>query len=451
MASLLESLLSKSTTFVPGVSAPRIISANHDVTSINFVAGMTDPGEMIRCGYRPELRRQNGETDSDYAARITPLVALLPENERAVIMNAAINRAALDTSNGKVALMVAGKAAWHKLGVHIESATDSANAINLAGLNWRVVKVPLSYRDATGTVREQTESYALIREDTGAMLGGVGSRYAPIQNAQGFEFLDSVLGEFGAKYESAGSIHGGKKVFMTVRLPGQDFSVNGTDEVQAYAVLFNPHDGSGVANCFPTSLRPECANTCRVAVDRDSGKGIKIRHTGNVATKIESAKHALGLAVKGFDGFRQSAELLAKTQLPDVKQYANDVLDQVLDVTAEDAAKGPELLASLLKPRTAEERATFEKCIGRKIERRDSFITDILERYESSTNGVNGMRGTAWSAWNAVTEFSDHSTLNRFKGSEHTRQSRRFESAIAGDGDEMKQVAFSMALGYAKV
>jgi phage/plasmid-like protein (TIGR03299 family) len=283
------------------------------------------------------------------------------------------------------------------------------------------------------------------------MLGTVGNRYAPIQNAQGFAFLDSVLSEFGALYESAGSIFGGKKVFMTVRLPAQDFSVNGSDEVLAYAVLFNPHDGTGVANCFPTSLRPECANTAAIAVNRDSAKGIRIRHTGNVATKIESAKQALNLAVKGFDGFRESAELLAKTALPDVRQYADTVLDSVLDVSAEDVAKGPELLASLLKPANSEERAAFEKCIGRKLERREDFIADILERYESEKNGIGGMRGTAWAGFNAITEFSDHSTLNRFKGSEHSRQSRRFESAISGEGAELKQVAFETALSYAAV
>jgi phage/plasmid-like protein (TIGR03299 family) len=361
----------------------------------------------------------------------------------------AILRASLDTSTGKVALMVAGKAAWHKLGVHIESATDSGNAIVLAGLDWQVDKIPLFYRDSSGTFREQSDVFAIVRRDTGAMLGHVGSRYAPIQNAQGFAFLDSVLGEFGAKYESAGSIYGGSKVFMTVRLPGQDFAVNGSDEVQAYAVLFNPHDGSGVANCFPTSLRPECANTARIAVDRDSEKGIKIRHTGNVATKIESAKHALNLAVKGFDQFKSNAELLAKTALPDVKQYANDVLDNTLDISAADAAKGAELLVELMKPKDSAERATLEKCIGRKIERRQDFINDILERYESRTNGINDMRGSAWSAFNAVTEFSDHSKIGKQSRDEHTRLSRRFESAIAGEGDELKQFAFSEALAYA--
>lgn len=451
MASLLENLLSKSTTFTPGTSAPRIISENHNVRSINWVAGMMDPGEMIRCGYMPEMRRRAGESDIDYATRILPLVDTLPADQRERIMTAAVNRASLDTSTGKVALVVAGKAPWHNLGVNVADALNSADARRLGGLDWQADKTELFYVDATGTKRAQDEAFAIVRRDTGALLGTVGSRYVPIQNEEGFAFLDDVLSEFGAKYESAGSLYGGRKVFMLVRLPGQDFSVNGSDDVQSFALFVNPHDGSGVAQCFPTSERVVCANTCRVAVNRDGDKGIRIRHTGNVATKIESAKHALGLAVKGFDGFKANAELLARTQLPDVKQYANDVLDSVLDVSADDAAKGPELLASLLKPANAEERATMEKCLARKIERRDSFITDILERYESSTNGVNGMRGSAWSAFNSVTEFSDHSTLNRFKGSDNTRQSRRFESAISGDGDETKQVAFSMALGYATV
>ena len=117
-------------------SGPVILSEQHDVSKINWVNGMTDPGEMIRCGYRPELRRQSGESDAEYAARILPLVEQLPEDERYAIQFSAINRAALDTSTGKVAVMVAGAAPWHRLGVNVESAVDSADAMRLASLRW---------------------------------------------------------------------------------------------------------------------------------------------------------------------------------------------------------------------------------------------------------------------------------------------------------------------------
>ena len=58
-ANLLDSIL----------SSPRIVAERNDPNAINFVAGLADPGEMIRCGYLPEIRRQDGEQDGEYAER----------------------------------------------------------------------------------------------------------------------------------------------------------------------------------------------------------------------------------------------------------------------------------------------------------------------------------------------------------------------------------------------
>jgi hypothetical protein len=60
-----------------------VVSAVHDLGAINWVAGMTDPGEMIGCGMYQELRRLDGETDAAYAARLPALRAALPAEHRA--------------------------------------------------------------------------------------------------------------------------------------------------------------------------------------------------------------------------------------------------------------------------------------------------------------------------------------------------------------------------------
>lgn len=92
------------------VAAPTVVSEQHDLSCINWVAGLSDPGEMFRCGYLPEIRRQDGEQDAEYAERIRPIVMALPKHERDKIMGAAIRRAGLDVSTGKIAVMVAGQA-----------------------------------------------------------------------------------------------------------------------------------------------------------------------------------------------------------------------------------------------------------------------------------------------------------------------------------------------------
>src|SRR5262249_24375734 len=127
------------------------------------------------------------------------------------------------------------------------------------------------------------------------------------------------------------------------------------------------------------------------------------------------------------------------------KHYANDVLDAVLDISAANAAMGADVLAASIAV-TQAARDLAAKSIEKKIERRGEILEDILTRYESERNGVNGMRGTAWAAFNAVTERADHGRFGRQDSDELTRLSRRFESTIAGDADEMKQVAFAVAM-----
>jgi len=177
--------------------SPRIVSEQHDTSAINFVTGLSDPGEMIKCGYLPQLRRREGERDAEYAERIRPLVMALPQAERDVIMNAAVKRAALDTSNGKVSAAFAGRAPWHGLGTVVDRAMTSDEALNLANMNWRVSKEQLSYEH--DGMKRHAEAWGIVRTDTGDCLGTVGSRYMPVQNQEGFAFLDKVIGEYGAR------------------------------------------------------------------------------------------------------------------------------------------------------------------------------------------------------------------------------------------------------------
>jgi hypothetical protein len=50
---------------------------------------------------------------------------------------------AIDQTTGRAAVFVVGEPAWHRLGVVIENATTSAEAIGLAGLDWRVEQWPV--------------------------------------------------------------------------------------------------------------------------------------------------------------------------------------------------------------------------------------------------------------------------------------------------------------------
>lgn len=431
-------------SIIAGYGVNRIVSEEHDTNKVSVGEGdiKSALGNLTNI---PWDAGEYGISRAEVQRRIE--AADTPEAREQVLVDLrarALTRAGLDTSTGKVAVAVAGKPAWHGLGVNVAEAMTSAEAIRLASLDWSVGKRQLAFALPDGSYREAPGAFGVVREDTNSHLGVVGSQYRPIQNAEAFDFLDGVLRQFGARYESAGAVFGGRQIWLQVRLPQQSFTLNGNDRNDAFCVFFNPHDGSGAAHCYPTSERVVCANTLRIA-NNGRARGISLRHNGNLTRRIEEAQDVLGLAVTQFDHYRDQAEVLAKTPLA-IEPYADLVLDAVLEVTAAQARAGADALAAALDIAEAD-RELKRKAIQRQIDTRKNLLTDILTRYESGTNGVGGMRGSAWSGLNAVTEAADHGPLGgRFSGTDHDKASRRFESVLSGRADEVKQVAFAAAV-----
>lgn len=443
--SILDTIIGNSSKFNTSFEdrGPRILSQEHDVNKIDFGGESAINNASGRRPSGPWDEREYGISLAEAQRRYD--AAQTPEARAKVIAELtarAIQRASLDVTNGRVSVMVAGKAPWHKLGVNVEAAVSSRDAARLANIDWLVEKLANYYMTEDGVRHVADGVFSIVRKDTGKMLGSVGSRYQAIQNVDGFGYLDKVLEKFGARYETAGAIHGGKKVWMQAILPNQRFAVNGVDCVEPYVIFTNSHDGTGAARCFATAQRVVCANTFRMA---QAGRrdGISIPHMGDINKKVEAAQYALGLAVNNFDKFKHASQAMAKTPLVGgIKDFANDVLDSVLEMTAAEAVKGTDaLLAAMKVTDSAKEMARKE--LDRQIERRSEILNDIIMRYDGEKNGVGGMRGTVWAGFNAVTESSDWGF--RYKGSEDVRESRRFESVLSGEADELKQAAYSKA------
>ncbi len=101
---------------------------------------------------------------------------------------------------------------WHGLGVKVASAPKSQEALRLAGLDWKVIQEPIY----TGN-EEKIEGFkANVRDLDRKVLGVVTDRYKIIQNEEAF--TDELLGE-GVRYETAGSLMGGRKVYELKEAP----------------------------------------------------------------------------------------------------------------------------------------------------------------------------------------------------------------------------------------
>src|SRR5262249_10534005 len=133
-----------------------------------------------------------------------------------------------------------GRRPWHGLGVPLENPPTIAEGIRAAGLAWEVSLQPL----VTAGGGRPVPAYATIRQSDGAILGGVGPQYQPLQNADAFQFFQPFLDAGQASLHTAGSLAGGKRVWVLVKLNRDPLTVAPGDEVEKYLLLSNSHDGT---------------------------------------------------------------------------------------------------------------------------------------------------------------------------------------------------------------
>ena len=198
---------------------------------------------------------------------------------------------------------------WHGLGTRVMEAPSSKEALGLAGLDWKVVQESV-YTQA----EELIEGYkANVRDTDRKVLGVVTNRYRIIQNEEAFGFTDALLGE-GVRYETAGSLQGGRKVWLLARLP-HEYIISG-ERISPYLVFSNAHDGSGAVRVALTPIRVVCNNTLNLALSTTK-RSWSMMHTGNVQEKLEEAKDTLFRAETYMDSLGKEFDELRKKKLTD--------------------------------------------------------------------------------------------------------------------------------------
>lgn len=198
---------------------------------------------------------------------------------------------------------------WHGLGTKVMEAPASKEALSISGLDWKVEQEDIY----TETGNPVSGFKANIRSTDRKILGVVTDRYKVVQNEEAFAFTDALLGE-GVRYETAGSLQGGRKVWLLAHLP-QAYIIAG-ERISPYLVFSNTHDGSGAIRVAVTPIRVVCNNTLNLALAtaRRSWSAI---HTGDIRNKMEEAKNTLFLANTYMDELGREFENLRKKKLTD--------------------------------------------------------------------------------------------------------------------------------------
>lgn len=209
---------------------------------------------------------------------------------------------------------------WHGLGTRVAEAPSSEDALCLAGLDWQVGQ-ELVYTD-TGEVIHGYK--ANIRDKDRRVLGVVTDRYRIIQNQEAFAFTDNLLGN-GVRYETAGSLQGGKRVWLLARLP-KEYIISG-EQISPYLVFSNAHDGSGAVKVALTPVRVVCNNTLNLALDT-AKRSWSMVHTGNIRDKLQEAEQTLFMAEEYMIRLGREFENLQTQKITDkqVAEYIEKLL-----------------------------------------------------------------------------------------------------------------------------
>lgn len=277
---------------------------------------------------------------------------------------------------------------WHGLGTVVDGCPTSADAIKLANLGWDVIQEPVYLKDGV----EIPNLYANIRQDTQDVLGIVRDKYRIVQNVESFAFLDNIIKNtkgIECRYETAGSLFNGKRVFMLVRLPDVDLV---GDAVENYLFLSNSHDGSTGLMAGITNVRVCCNNTLQMA-EKGATRMWKIRHTESIKGKQAEAEQALGLALNYNERIREDAERLATQKVNEEKFFKQ--LMKKLDLS--DKSK-------------------------------EIVVLSIGDLYKNKDD-LQNFRGTKWGLLNAVADYVSNSKPLR-----ETSTSKEWKMANFMDG-----------------
>jgi phage/plasmid-like protein (TIGR03299 family) len=281
-------------------------------------------------------------------------------------------------TDGSAAFFSARLDAWHRLGTVTVGCLTAAEVMQVAYLGgWEVHKELLYTSPSIAAVPDRfatTRRHPKIGQRE--VLGVVGKRYRVVQNEQMTDLLDTIVDETGAHYETAGSLRGGREVFVTMKLP-TTMRIAGVDDLDLYLAVCTSHDGSRAARVLVTPVRIVCANT-QAAAFRDNVGEYTLRHTGDVTGKIAEVRGALKLVPVYLDRFQAEAEKLIDRQLEwEQLQRIADRLWPAGDDT--------------------------EQARTRRLAR-DGDLRFLFDHAATQ----QPIRGTAWAGYQAVVEYLDH-------------------------------------------
>lgn len=269
----------------------------------------------------------------------------------------------------------------------LDDFVTSREMITAAGMDWKVIKRPIF--DAYG--REIPGYNVTMRSDNNDLLDVVTDTYKTFDNSEAFEFMDSLAADGIMRYETAGTLFGGRRLWILARL-ANDMKV-ADDIFRQYMMLGAGHDGKTPVTVKPTSTRVVCFNTYTAAIN-DGDTTYKVKHTRNMDYGLDAAREALSLTT---DWNARMAEWMDKASVTPMR----DIDDFVATLFGEDTTQA--------------------------VNKAETFTEDFL------IPEYNRQGSTVYSVFNAVTGYVNHGFAYRNRG-DASKEEKRLVSITEGRG-----------------
>jgi phage/plasmid-like protein (TIGR03299 family) len=300
-------------------------------------------------------------------------------------------------------------------------------ALVRSGCNWDVEERVVGFSTADFNAKGLQDHHwstapkhkALIRQDTGAMLGLVGKGYGVLNNSKAFDFLSPWIQEGKARIRKAGFTGDGQRVVLEALIldsNGQPQRVpvdaEGRDTVENRLIVYNSHDGGSSVTAGLAPYRLICSNGMMILVPEFSAI-VKMRHTSSLEMRLAKFQRFLTDADRSFDELLNVFRVMAdkRMSMEQFETYAKQVLNWTDAKAAESKLDEPRAMDKL--------RSLFVNGKGSKM---------------STANF------TTFGAYNAFTAWLSH---------ERGKDSTRYEMSNFGSGPKVRTDAFKAALSFA--
>lgn len=314
----------------------------------------------------------------------------------------------LEIKNGKAQMFSVREVPWHKLGTIVEEAPTVAEAIKLAGLDWKVVEKQIHFHDPAfgNNGFRRIEGYkSLIRSSDDKVLSVMKDTYTVLQNSDAFDFFSPFVEAKEASLETAGSLREGKLIWVMAKLNRAPIEVGKGDEVNKFLLLSNSHDGTMAVRVGFSPVRVVCNNTLTASHNNSKSQLIKLRHSKGVNNRLDNVQEIINAIDAKFEATAEQYKYLA-SKVINQKQF-----ETFVNIVFKLNDKGDER----------------EKQRHKKMQ---ETITRLFEN--GAGQHLKSAKGTRWGAYNAVTEYLTH----EYGNNEETRLNANWFGYAANVNEE---------------